>query len=372
MRSVTGTLIRIYARAWYRVHAGMLVFVFIMLVSYCFFINPLGHELAPKAALLWQLKLVLQSVTEPLVMALFFLAFLLYTVKSLKFQKGLMLLPELEFLYYSLVAGPFQLQLVSWVAVQLIISLPVLLLGGFGVIVGIGYHHLLMPLIMLAYILFLPLLGALYMQKLSIQPKSVPASASARLVRSVPKPIFSLLFYLILDRLKLNFIFTKALSAAGIALMISFLPDNQADVRLTGISMLLVATAHAVLIFQQQKFGRVYLSFTANLPYSSKRSYFGLAGSYLILLLPEFIWLLVRNGAETAIQMILIACGCCILFSSLTRLSGMDMSRYLKFIAVVILIGSGLILTSLSWLLILLLFTGSFIFYTLSYPYIQE
>jgi hypothetical protein len=39
---LSNILIKIFARGFYKVNSGLLIFLFVILVSYCFFINTLG------------------------------------------------------------------------------------------------------------------------------------------------------------------------------------------------------------------------------------------------------------------------------------------------------------------------------------------
>ena len=91
---------KIFVDGFYRTHAGMLVFVFVMLVSYCLFINTLGTVM-PDQIDFWQFFFTISLVSNPLIMAFYFVASALYAYESLKYVLNQLVLPQQEFLYYS-------------------------------------------------------------------------------------------------------------------------------------------------------------------------------------------------------------------------------------------------------------------------------
>jgi hypothetical protein len=104
---------KIFVDGFYRTHAGMLVFFFVMLISYCLFINTLGTVM-PDQIDFWQFFFTINLVSNPLIMAFYLVANVLYAYKSSKYVLNQLLLPQQEFLYYSFTSSPKKQQFLYW------------------------------------------------------------------------------------------------------------------------------------------------------------------------------------------------------------------------------------------------------------------
>ena len=139
-------LLRTLVAGFYRVHAGLLLTLFAGIFINFFFTNVLNQtHLTKDQILLYNLKLVLTSVSNPVAMGLLFIIWLGYTIKSCKYVLGQLALNQHQFLFYSSNSLHVKKQFQAWFIVQFIISLPIIALGLFAVVIGIIFNYYLIP-----------------------------------------------------------------------------------------------------------------------------------------------------------------------------------------------------------------------------------
>ena len=104
---LSNILVKVFARGFYKVNSGLLIFMFVILVSYCFFINTLGDVklLPPGKELYYQFFILLNFVNSPAMMLLFFACWLIYTIKSWQYVAGQLRIAHHQFLYYSVLSA---------------------------------------------------------------------------------------------------------------------------------------------------------------------------------------------------------------------------------------------------------------------------
>jgi hypothetical protein len=156
----------------------------------------------------------------------------------------------------------------------------------------------------------------------------VKQSYVLRLMKNWHKPYFSLFIYHIFDRVKLGYLLAQILSVLSI-IFASFLEVGQ-DIRLAAMVILLVVTAHSLIIYQNYRFEETYLSFSRNLPYSRLKRYINVLCVYLLLLLPEFIWLFSGFNLPTAIKSMFLGLSVAVLFHTMLYWRGLKMNIYLR------------------------------------------
>lgn len=98
---LTMVLKKIFVSGFYRMHSGLLIFLFITFISYCFFIKTLGH-VPPEIVTYWNLIITLTIVTNPLMMVIFFIACLIYAFKSWQYVANQLREVSNEFLFMFL------------------------------------------------------------------------------------------------------------------------------------------------------------------------------------------------------------------------------------------------------------------------------
>jgi len=297
-------LIRIFAYGFFKVHSGQLLFLFVTFISYCFYINTLG-TVSLSAMIYAQYLMTIKLVSDPLIMGLFFLVCLLYNIKSWQYVALQLSGREQQFIYYSSNALPWQRQLRSWFFMQLLINAPAFIYSIFALCIGLIWHHYFLPVIIFCYLVVLTLGSALLYLKLANRFIDTPkTSVPLRLMGHWKKPLFSLFIYYIMDKQKIAFVIAKAVNI--IIIGSGLLHPNSNDYRFACVGVLLLILSHAILIYQEQHFEQHYLSFMRNFPYGRLRVYLSNTLTHILLLLPEFIWLVGTFHFGTSIGLILL------------------------------------------------------------------
>ena len=147
---------------------------------------------------------------------------------------------------------------------------------------------------------------------------------------------------------------TKGLSWLIVIGTFSLFADAGQDLRVAEISVLGIITAHSILIFERQRFETVRTSFARNLPYTILQIYCGFAAMYLILLLPESVWLFSRFNPGVAFLLLLMSISFAMLLHGLLYTHGFNMRKYLQWVMALFIIVFWLILFKLSFWLVLI------------------
>ncbi|PIQ20859.1 MAG: hypothetical protein COW65_12540 [Cytophagales bacterium CG18_big_fil_WC_8_21_14_2_50_42_9] len=366
------TLIKIFAKGFYRVHAGLLLALFIIIFIYFLFINVLEQtRITPEERLMYNLSLVLAFITNPVVMAVVFILWLIYTVKSWQYVAGQLRLADQQFIFYSSTAMPQVHQFKSWFLVQAIILLPIISYGLFSLAIGIMFDYFVMPVIILLYILLLTVVSALvYIKWLNKLRETENQSYLLKIAARWRKPFFSLFIYHVFAKLKLAYGLTKILSGIAIAGLLHFFSDVKQDIRVAGIIVLTVITAHTILIYQEHRFKEIYMGFSRNLPYRRRKLLADYIFLFILLLLPESIWLLVHYKVLPATGLFLFGLSTALLFCSLLYWLGLNMRKYLRWVGGLFLLFLLLIMFGCLWFLVFLNLGVAFLlFYRNYYAY---
>jgi hypothetical protein len=359
---LTKVLAKIFVRGFYRVHGGMLLFLFVTLITYWFFINVLNEtHLTPDERILQNLLLVLTLLSSPVMVVIVFVAWLFFTIKSWDYIISQLALPSNQFLFYSSNAFDKISQLKSWFVIQLLISLPILAYGIFSLVIGVIYDYHAVPILIFLYVMLLALISAfVYVRTTNKLIRANKTSILSRISLGWRKPFFSLFLYHIGDQLKVALVFAKFLSY-GIIAGGSYLLQNESNRTQTSeIITLGIVIAHAVIIFQSHRFENFYLSFSRNFPFKRIRTYSSWAFTYLLLTLPENIWLLSTFEPNRGIMMVLFNVSAALLFRNLLYAIIPDMKKYLYRVFYLFLFFFLAILFKVLWIFVLINFLVSF------------
>jgi len=360
---LTRVLTKIFVKGFYRVHAGLLLFFFVTLLTYGFFINVLNEtHLTPADRILNNLILVLTLLSSPLMVIVVFVAWFFYTVKSWDYVLGQMTIPANEFLYYSSTAMPRRGQAGSWFVVQLLISVPMIVYALFSIVVGAVYHYYLVPVIIVLYIVLLSGVSAgLYAYVINRRIRSQKGSWLSGLVRGWDKPFFSLFLYAVMDKLKVAFVVTKLLSALAIIGGFHILTDVREDTRAAGMVTLGMVMAHALLLYQSYRFEHTALRFSLNFPYRKIQVYVSWGLTYALLTLPEILWLFTRFEAGLAWGLLLFHVSAGLLVRSILYRTALDMKKFIYAVFYFFILSFAAIVLKLLWPLVIVTLATSWI-----------
>jgi hypothetical protein len=327
---LTVVLTRIFTYGFYRMHAGVLLFMFVTFISYCFFINTLGAIPTDFMSYFQQL-ITITLVSNPLIMCLFFVVCLIYNIKSWQYVALQLSGTAQQFIYYSSTAMSRRKQFIGWFYMQLLINMPAFVYATFALCIGLVWHHYVLPVMIFSYLLLLTVTGALIYVQLANRFADTPhTTVLLKLTGRWKKPLFSLFIYHILDKRKLTYVITKVFTAIIISTgMFHLVESGTDDLRASGVAVLLIILVHALLIYQEHHFEKDSLSFMRNFPYSRTRIYFYSILTHLILLLPEFTWMVMAFKPLTGISLLLLGISIAQLLRSICYQYGSSMQVYL-------------------------------------------
>ena len=343
--SLNNVLLKIFGRGFYQVHAGILAFGFFVMIG-----------AVPGDMLVnYHKTLMIGMASSPVMLAIVCAGWLLYTFKSWHYVTGQFFAADKQFLFYSSTSFSRADQLKSWFYVQTAILAPIIIYALMAVGVGIAHHFYVLPIVILAFLAtIIYCSGLLYVNVIN---RSIDGSNQSLLLRfsgKWGKPYFSLYIYHIFDKLKVPYFITKGLSWLIITSVFFLFADVRNDLRVAGIAVLAVATAHTILIFEERRFEETRLSFSKNLPFSRGRLFLNFAGVYLVLLLPEAIWLFTRFSLIMATELLCFVLSVMLLYRSLLQWMGLNMDKYLQWILGVFIVLFWIVMFKLLGILILL------------------
>lgn len=331
-RPLTRVLTKLVANGFYQAHTGLLLSLFVAIFVNFFYTTVLNQtHLTQEGIIQNALKLVLTSVSEPLgAMILFSLCFI-YSMRSWQYVAGRLKEVDVQFLFYSSNALSWAQQFQSWIIIQFVISIPIIIIGLFSTIVGFAFGYWIIPLLIPLYLLALILFGASYYTR-QINETSIESIKSVKYIslKNWPKPIFSLFLFEVATKKRIAFGITKLASAVSIAIIFSIFSESHTDIRLYGILSLFIALAHVILIYQSNEFELFYLRFARNFPHSHWQLYSQQALMYSLLLLPEIVWLVFVGRFVDGLISALLMISTALLFRNLLYWIGQRMDFYLR------------------------------------------
>ncbi|QNK62229.1 hypothetical protein H7F33_17040 [Pedobacter sp. PAMC26386] len=330
--SLTKVLLKIFAYRFYREQSGLLLFLFVTLISYCLFINTAGIYKSEESTF-YHLMLMMTFIITPVIMLLVFSFWLIYTVKSWQYVAAQLQLESNQFLFYGMTSFSKAQQFKSWFCVQLVISLPFLAYWLFATVLGVIYDANVIPAITLVYILFMATVSSfIYIYLVNRINQTKKTALLLRISRKWNKPFSSLFMYHLFDRTKVVYVLTKIASLLVMTGILHIFPNYKQDLRVPYMVMLGIVTLHSVLIFQEYRFKETYLSFARNLPYSRSSLFLNFSFIYFLIILPECIWCFSKFPLPTAVEMLLFGLSTAMLFRSILHLIGLRMYRYLLWV----------------------------------------
>jgi hypothetical protein len=320
---LTNVLNKVFVHGFYRAHAGMFIFIFLVLFG----------AVPGDMLISYHKSLMLAFLTSPLLLAVVFGFWLLYLFKTWHYVAGQLAAPHHQFLFYSISAYSKRVQFLSWLLIQVNILLPIIVYGGLTIGVGLTHQCYLASAGIVVYLLVLSIGSALFCIKLTqALPEGKQLSLFLRFGKSMPKPYFSLFIWHIFNQKKVAYIIIKAISWVVITAVFALFDDVKHDARVAGIAVLAIIVAHVAIVFEERVFEETFLRFGRNLPYSRASLFGGFALVYFAMLLPEIIWLFTRFDPIFAIELTLFALSAIMLFHSLLYRIGLSMDIYMQWV----------------------------------------
>lgn len=333
-KPLTRVLLKVVANGFYQEHTGWLISLFLLVFINFFWTRvPNQNHLTEEQIIENGFRLVIMSVSEPIGVAALLGVCFFYSLKSWHYVAGRLKSADVQFLAYSSNAFPWFQQVISWSVVQGVILLPVVVVCLYAMVVGVIFHHWLVPVFLPVYLLLLTVTGAGYYTRLLNDTVVKPDKlAGLTWARNWPKPLFSLFLYEIITKRRVTYLITKVASAASITLLLLAFSDSRTDVRLAGMIGLCCAVGHLILVFQASEFELLYLPFVRNLPYGRGEVYGQQVLLYGVLLLPEIVWLLTADKFSTGLIAACLLLSVTLLLRNLLYWTGQHMTYYLRIV----------------------------------------
>src|SRR5471030_2311944 len=112
--SLTKVLIKIFGRGFYSSHAGLFLFVFLVLVG----------SVEPGQLLNYHKTLMLAFISSPVMLVVVFAIWLLYSIKTWHYTIGQIFAVNQQFLFYSSTSFTKQQQVRDWSITQAAMLMP--------------------------------------------------------------------------------------------------------------------------------------------------------------------------------------------------------------------------------------------------------
>jgi hypothetical protein len=272
-------LLKSFVKPFYRKHAGLLCFVFFMMI------------LAGDGLLEYHHSLIKGMLINPSFLAVVLMIWVVYAARCCQFIMITLRKPMFSYLYMLSQVNAVKVYLLL-LQVQLILFLPVLSYLIF--VLGVGYYnhwYMQANLVLLFNLLVCALCAYRYQYQLQ-HPSSLPFYIRWK-KPFVPnrKYYVSFLLRYVLEKGKLTFLVIKIYSCGTIYLMIAgrYLPEE--DLRMVTLFFSFGILGHGVLIHRIREMENTQLSFFRGLPVSLATRFAQYACLYFFVFIPDAIML---------------------------------------------------------------------------------
>lgn len=352
--------LKIFSLNFYRQHAGLFLFTFLILIG----------AVEPGQLVIYHYSLILGISTSKTLLALVCGFWLLYYTKALFYILKEIDQPENAFLFYSATKFGTLHQFRAWLVVILVNSFPVLLYAVVTALIAVKLGYFGNAWLIFGFNAICCLSSGYCALKHSnrfIAVKNRLISTS-KIVKS--QRIYLINIFRVFHDLKVSFLITKGLSYFFIIGLFLLFKDVSNDVRVAAIIVLASGTSHSFLVLEMRKFEEIYCKIFRNFGYSKSIRFGCVLFTYAVLLLPESIWLFARFNVFEYIPLSLFLLSIPVLFHSLTLVIGFNVKLYLKSVFGIFIILFLLIMFKLLYLTILaILVTSILIFNNLYYKF---
>lgn len=330
MSPLSKVLFKVFVQGFYKTHSGLLVFLFVTLISYCFFIQVLNEtHLTNEESIRYNFIIVLNFISSPTIASAVFVIWLFWTFKTWEFISVILKDRKHHFLYYSANAFRKRTQLQSWFYVQMLLSAPILIYAGFSLIAGVIVGDFIIPSIFIFYIVMVSMISAIvYVRWVNHPVKTSAKNWLGAVTVSWNKPFYTLFLFHLFDRLKVPLVITKLLSYATI-MGGSFLISRGDELQFGGIIVLGVVLSHALLIYQSYQFEYGYLNFTRNFPIKKIKIYSYWVITFLILTLPESLWIMTTFSVDEGLFLLTFSLATFMILRNILYTSALEMKKYI-------------------------------------------
>jgi hypothetical protein len=365
--SITRTLLmKSFIKPFYRQHAGLFVFLFIILFGAVGMVDGAG-------LMAFHLSLIGGMLKNVNILLVVFLIWFLYSKKTGQFVMNILRRPDFSFLQMLAQLDIKKLYLLM-VWVQFLLFLPIIFYTLIIITAGVYFHAYSAILIILLYILMLILVfSGWYLYKIQNPGKPLSKTGKFSFI-SRKTPYWSLFIRYIGRDKKLLFTGIKTYSCVVLFLMVINQTRIEYDLSMILLFFSLGILGHGLIIHQLRDLEETRLTFYRSAPLSLFNRFTQYSLIYFILLIPEIITIGLLTPFylhySDAIIFVLFSFSILMFLNSLLFIQFFRMKDYLKIILCIFIFIYICVLTvSIPWLCIILFLSSFAIFYGRYYQF---
>ena len=367
MSIIRRILVKTFVKPFYRQHAGLFAFLFILMFGVVGVID--GAKFTD-----YHFALIQGMLKNPFLFLLVLFLWLLYAKKTEQFIVNILRRPDFSFLQ---MLSRLESKTLFWllVGVQLQLFIPIILYILIILVTGIYLHAYLSCLIIGFYFISLCLINARwYLFVIQNPGRSLQSTTGNLFFKKWEPPYWSLFTRYIGRDKKLIFSGIKIYSCTVLYLMVINQTRVEYDLRMIILFFSLGILGHGLIIHQLRDMEESRLTFYRTVPRSLSKRFIQYAILYFILLLPEIVTIVLLTPYylhySDAVLFILFSYSVLMFLNSLLFIQFFKMKDYLKIIlCIFLIIYICILLGSLSWLCMVLLLSSLAIFYGRYYQF---
>jgi hypothetical protein len=279
MRIVISIFQKVLVNHFYKVNAGFFMFVFFVLFG-------LPNDVAG-----FHLSIIHIIIESPAVLGAILLVWLLYSFKCLDYIVRQLNEHQQQFLFTTTSLPTLQCML-ALLYVQVMVGLPVLAYAVVVIVIAAKSHQYVCIAEIIAFNLFTTVGAAvIYLHALRKKQLFKPLRLLPSIGFRMPKPAYSISLFYIWHQRKQMLVVSKFFSLVFLLGFIQIYDPQKYDTRPLLHCFMLVIASNSSIVFQMVNFESEHLFFYRNFPFSTTKRFGGLLLMYLILLLPELLFL---------------------------------------------------------------------------------
>lgn len=276
MKTTISILQKVLVNHFYRLNAGLFMFLFYVLFG------------LPQDAGGFHIAIATLIVNNRLFLLLVFSMWLLYNFKCIDYICKNLKEPEQLFLTCIENTGSFKCYMYM-VYVQYLVYLPVTAYSVFLIIIALKEHAYIPVIEIIAYETVM-LFSAPLLYKSVLQRRWNGFQFSLPALLRIPKPLFLVPLFHILNNRKQMLLITKLFSLGILWLFIKEFDPDHYDIRPVLFCFLLATIANCTIVFEIRNFEEEHLYISRNFPLSLTRRFINVLLMYTVLLLPEMLF----------------------------------------------------------------------------------
>jgi hypothetical protein len=321
-------LVRTICVEYYRLNAGF----FFVIIGFAFgLLRPIEH-----------IALATYFVHSSVMLALLFVLWTLYTLKTIQFTLRSFAQEENTFLH-NLYVMPVPVKFLSLVLVQVILFEPIVLYSAFMAFYALRFQQYTALLLLVLFNISSICAAAIYyVFRLRHSNAEVKQSRlGLYLNRHFTKPYLAFFLYHVLNKQLSLFVLTKVFSLLFIIGTIKLYTIEDHSQVLLSLGMLTAFSANAVLTFHFNRFEQVDVLLFKNMPLSPVRRFGYNVLTYVCLLVPEILLLLRHLAGDIqvwmACKLLLFGLSLQLVLHSYVLYRQLDLEKFIRHIFFIIL-----------------------------------